>query len=264
MDNSQDHGPCGKNRIERRTRREFAKQFVLISAYSAFLRNDWTGTLLAEVKPPTRPTYGLFRLRVSEFPALKNDFGSVRIGTSALAGNEPKGLFYPILINRAPGGQFYALNSECTHAGCVVRPYSRDSAACACPCHGSRYAIDGKRLSGPAFFPLLQYTVHFDGVDHLTVELPDFPHEIHASVVSTGAPGLGRLLLRFLAFSHIDYEVVFRTSVEHSWERTSFSTNPNGALDTLSITGSDDFLSLYVNQPPQTGFYSVTMQVRQV
>lgn len=264
MDNLSDHEHVGINPTDKSSRRQFAKRFVLISAYSALLSTDWTRTLLAEVKPPKRPTSGLLRLRVSEFPALKNDFGSVRIGTSALAGNEPKGLFYPILINRAPGGRFYALNSECTHAGCVVRPYNQNSTSCACPCHGSRFAIDGKRLSGPAFFPLLQYEVDFDGADSLIVKLPDFPHEIHGSVVSATSTVPDRIQLRFLAFLNIEYEVVFRPSLEHPWEQMQFSTSQNGALDRLSITGGDDFLSLYVNQPPQVGFFSITMQVRRV
>jgi cytochrome b6-f complex iron-sulfur subunit len=64
-----------------------------------------------------------------------------------------------ILVVRSSDG-FYALSSTCTHLGCMTR-YDRDKGELACPCHGSRFHLDGKVKQGPAprALPRLQITV---------------------------------------------------------------------------------------------------------
>ncbi len=42
-----------------------------------------------------------------------------------------------------------ALSARCTHLGCTVAP-SGDGQTLVCPCHGSRYGLDGAVLQGPA------------------------------------------------------------------------------------------------------------------
>jgi len=41
----------------------------------------------------------------------------------------------------------YAISSICTHLGCVVKPGAEGFE---CPCHGSRFALDGSVTKGPA------------------------------------------------------------------------------------------------------------------
>jgi cytochrome b6-f complex iron-sulfur subunit len=55
---------------------------------------------------------------------------------------------------------FYALSSVCTHLGCMTRYVPEDSVL-ACPCHGSRFSLDGRVAAGPAPHPLrrLQITI---------------------------------------------------------------------------------------------------------
>jgi cytochrome b6-f complex iron-sulfur subunit len=48
---------------------------------------------------------------------------------------------------------FRALSSVCTHLGCITR-FESDSNQIACPCHGSRFNLDGEVLAGPAPRPL--------------------------------------------------------------------------------------------------------------
>jgi cytochrome b6-f complex iron-sulfur subunit len=48
---------------------------------------------------------------------------------------------------------FRALSSVCTHLGCVTR-FQPDSKTIACPCHGSRFDLNGDVLGGPAPRPL--------------------------------------------------------------------------------------------------------------
>jgi cytochrome b6-f complex iron-sulfur subunit len=55
-------------------------------------------------------------------------------------------------IIRARGG-FHALSSVCTHLGCITR-YQPDAGLIACPCHGSRFNLDGEVLACPAPRPL--------------------------------------------------------------------------------------------------------------
>jgi glycine/D-amino acid oxidase-like deaminating enzyme/nitrite reductase/ring-hydroxylating ferredoxin subunit len=50
---------------------------------------------------------------------------------------------------RAPDGQLHALSAVCTHMGCLVGWNSTDR-SWDCPCHGSRFAIDGSVIHGPA------------------------------------------------------------------------------------------------------------------
>jgi cytochrome b6-f complex iron-sulfur subunit len=51
------------------------------------------------------------------------------------------------VIRQAEG--FRALSSVCTHLGCITR-YQPDRGQIACPCHGSRFALDGEVVAGPA------------------------------------------------------------------------------------------------------------------
>jgi cytochrome b6-f complex iron-sulfur subunit len=47
----------------------------------------------------------------------------------------------------------YALSAVCTHLGCITR-YLQDEEIIACPCHGSRFDLEGNVIHGPAPRPL--------------------------------------------------------------------------------------------------------------
>lgn len=51
------------------------------------------------------------------------------------------------------GDGFRALSSVCTHLGCITR-YQPDENIITCPCHGSRFTLDGDVIAGPAPRPL--------------------------------------------------------------------------------------------------------------
>ena len=46
-------------------------------------------------------------------------------------------------------GKIHALSPVCTHAGCIVS-WNSEEKSWDCPCHGARYDIDGRVLTGPA------------------------------------------------------------------------------------------------------------------
>jgi cytochrome b6-f complex iron-sulfur subunit len=62
-----------------------------------------------------------------------------------------------VYIVRTPTG-FYAVSAVCTHLGCVTQ-WKPDANRIACPCHGSKFQSDGKKIEGPAPRPLPHYSI---------------------------------------------------------------------------------------------------------
>jgi glycine/D-amino acid oxidase-like deaminating enzyme/nitrite reductase/ring-hydroxylating ferredoxin subunit len=54
-----------------------------------------------------------------------------------------------IAAYRDEKGTIHALSPVCTHAACIVT-WNNEEKSWDCPCHGARYNIDGKVLTGPA------------------------------------------------------------------------------------------------------------------
>ncbi|WP_420474904.1 FAD-dependent oxidoreductase [Noviherbaspirillum sp. ST9] len=54
-----------------------------------------------------------------------------------------------LAVFRDEQGALHAVSAKCTHLGCVVHWNSAER-SWDCPCHGSRFAIDGEVLHGPA------------------------------------------------------------------------------------------------------------------
>ena len=52
-------------------------------------------------------------------------------------------------------GQQHAVSATCTHMGCLVS-FDEVERTWECPCHGSRFGLDGAVLQGPATLPLKQ------------------------------------------------------------------------------------------------------------
>lgn len=53
----------------------------------------------------------------------------------------------------------HAVSLTCTHLGCTLR-WNAAEVSWDCPCHGSRFAVDGAVLDGPAVRPLRRVDVH--------------------------------------------------------------------------------------------------------
>jgi Rieske Fe-S protein len=66
-------------------------------------------------------------------------------------------------------GKVDVLAINCSHLGCSVALNTKDSTF-DCPCHGSRFHIDGTVLNGPAQFPLSHLTWK-QGQDAKTIEI---------------------------------------------------------------------------------------------
>ncbi len=79
---------------------------------------------------------------------------------------KPKGEKLPshVFEIKTSAETFYvtAYNTVCTHAGCEVAKPSTDYHL-DCPCHGSRFAIDGSVVGGPARQPLRAIELKLEG-----------------------------------------------------------------------------------------------------
>ncbi|MET9254938.1 FAD-dependent oxidoreductase [Streptomyces sp. NPDC003717] len=58
-----------------------------------------------------------------------------------------------LAVYRDEDGALHAVSPRCTHLGCLVG-FNAAERAWECPCHGSRFGIDGKVIEGPATKPL--------------------------------------------------------------------------------------------------------------
>lgn len=56
-------------------------------------------------------------------------------------------------VYRDEDGAAHAVSLRCTHLGCLLR-FNDDERSWDCPCHGSRFDVDGAVLEGPAVHPL--------------------------------------------------------------------------------------------------------------
>lgn len=251
------------NEIASDSRRRFLKTLVLGTAASTLATGEWFGALVADVRPVGDNETGRLRLRLTDFPALKNVNGSVRIGGSSISGDFPLGL-YPIIINRAANNVFYALDSRCSHADCAVRAYNATSRVCVCPCHGSRYAIDGKVVTGPASFPLISYPITFDGQDTLTIELPTYAFAMDGRIVDASESPAPRFRIDFYAQPGTDYQILFRKSQNDVWAAISFATTPTGIANKTAFAGRDADATVYVDRVEATGFYAVAVKFKTV
>ena len=74
-----------------------------------------------------------------------------------------------VYIVRAREGYFYAMAAVCTHLGCITN-YKADTREIACPCHGSRFDLEGNVVHGPAPHPLPRYSVRINEGGVLVVD----------------------------------------------------------------------------------------------
>jgi Rieske Fe-S protein len=146
------------------SRRDFLENFVKISALGT------VGSILAGCASGGLPLVmgqadargesdERIRLRLSETPALNLPNGAISLATSERGELN-------IAVLKIAGNEFVALSLVCTHLGCRVRK-ARDGFDC--PCHGSRYDLNGKVINGPAAKPLRSFPVRREG-EELVIE----------------------------------------------------------------------------------------------
>ncbi len=67
------------------------------------------------------------------------------------------------------GDGFFAVSAICTHLGCVTQ-WKPEANMIACPCHGSKFEPNGKKIEGPAPRPLPHFSVTLTADGELLVD----------------------------------------------------------------------------------------------
>ncbi len=66
-----------------------------------------------------------------------------------------------VVVTQPAAGEFRGFSAVCTHTGCIVNKV--DAGTIDCPCHGSRYRLDGTVENGPAPRALTSRPVRVEG-----------------------------------------------------------------------------------------------------
>jgi Rieske Fe-S protein len=244
-------------------RRTFLKWVTFGTATSIIGGKLFRQELLAYCDSSSGLPDGVFKVRVNDYPALAQPFGSVRLGLNPITGGQPfpDGDFYPILINRDDQGNFYVLDCECRHQSCVVPTFSQSEFAIHCQCHGSEYWIDGSVINGPATDPLFTYPFDYDG-EFLTIHISCWGFSVQAAPMPTGPNE--RIQINFTTHPNVTYKVNFSQQPGGPWTTASFATTPTGPLNQTSLSNSGSDVSVYVNRPGTAGFFAVEMVLAEV
>lgn len=129
------------------SRRKFLQQVgALVAggiAAGALLEGCASGGPTVYRYTPSGNTIDLF---LSWYPELFKTGGAVEL---QLTGTEQS-----IVIVRVAIDRFTAVSPVCQHQGCKV---DLGENLFRCPCHGSKYALDGALLGGPSEKPLVSY-----------------------------------------------------------------------------------------------------------
>ncbi len=72
-----------------------------------------------------------------------------------------------LIVACTEAASFVACSAICPHKGCKV-VYEHDAKEFVCPCHDSRFALDGRVLKGPAKAPLKSYATDVAAVISLS------------------------------------------------------------------------------------------------
>jgi Rieske Fe-S protein len=234
-------------------RRDFVKTFALISACSCLGGKQLTTLFVTDVVAQDASDVGFFRVSLDTFPALKNDFGSVRLRVTGMPTT-----FSQIIVTRVPDSQFFAVTSKCTHEGVTVNPYNANLQAIRCPQHGSLFSPDGEVIQGPAGSPLERYNATFDGVKTVAIEIPGLAYSVAIAAAASSISGESRVQLSFPTLRNLRYEARFRASLtEGSWVQVPFATTPDGATTQTSFSGTGNPATIFVAGTARYGFYAI-------
>lgn len=250
--------------LEMLNRREWVKCFAL--GWAAALTGGARSTLLADISPSANPA-NVIELKVSDFPVLANAYGSVRLSlfNQALAGGK-------MILSRAPGDVFYAVNAVCTHQGTIVEPYDNTEFTEAINCynHGSRYAIDGVVLTpvedgaGPIPQPnLAQFnTAYANGV--VRVEVPSLGFKLNTVTMQSVVEGTKRLALNFTPRNGGIYRVKYTPDLVTAPVAVNFALTAGGVANTPQFMAtSNSARSFWVDSTQDRGFYFIELVVTQ-
>lgn len=121
---------------------------VLAACTTYGKKPEASGDTATTIQPP--PTTGGTAPEQNNVIAKTSD---VPVGSGVIVGE--------VVVTQAAAGDFKGLSSTCTHAGCTVNEVAGGKIIC--PCHGSKFNLDGSVAQGPATKPLASQPVAVQG-----------------------------------------------------------------------------------------------------
>jgi len=80
----------------------------------------------------------------SAAPEVLTTTADVPVGSGVIVGD--------VVVTQPEEGDFKGFSAVCTHTGCLINEVAGGTINC--PCHGSKFSLDGEVLNGPATRPL--------------------------------------------------------------------------------------------------------------
>ena len=146
-------------------RRDFIKSSMTIIGFGLLASS--ASTLLSSCEksenttnnPPSKIT-----LNLSDYPEL------TQVNSFAFPIIPGKNAGMPIIIIRNTETEFIVLTSKCSHQGCQVGKPDMTNKSITCPCHGSKYNLQGGIINGPTTSPLKKFNSTYNSANN-TLEI---------------------------------------------------------------------------------------------
>ncbi|MGE6763110.1 ubiquinol-cytochrome c reductase iron-sulfur subunit [Corallococcus interemptor] len=154
-----------------------------------------TGVVVAGIPPACAPNIdpapvldvpmpgddGIVALVVPRYPDLSREGGAVTLRFPKDSGQEN------LLVMHPTANTYAVLSATCTHVGC---PMGFDGKEAVCPCHLSKFDLEGKVTQEPATVPLTQYVCTYNaGTQVLSINVldgdPNFPAVVGGKLALT-------------------------------------------------------------------------------
>lgn len=243
------------------TRRGWVKRFILGTAVS-LTSPRWATTLLAEPLP-AQPGPAVFRLAVGDYPPLASIGGSLQLVFIQET--------HPFTLNRVSATRFVTLDSVCTQSQCVVGSYQATHGRMRCPCHFSRYDIEGRVFRDAngvstelAKEDLKQFATAYDpATGIISITIPNLALAVHSlKVHQRDSNGNLRLKLDFPVTAKAKYEIRHHTSLDEEFTVIPFTTTAGGTpnQNVLAPAASGN-ATVYVDASGSKGFFVVALKL---
>jgi cytochrome b6-f complex iron-sulfur subunit len=155
------------------TRREFL--YYIWGASMAVFTAEFSGLMVWFMLPRFREGEfgGTFTLPVDTLPEVNArpvDFPDGRFWLVSLDSSQPNDRMWQAEDEEVPIRGVAAIYKVCTHLGCIYA-WTAANDRFECPCHGSKYRLDGRRIESPAPRMLDRFNlVALDGNDAVVAE----------------------------------------------------------------------------------------------
>lgn len=233
------------------TRRGFLATFSLGTAVS--LSSVWQARLLASA-PAIPPNVDRLRIYPSQYPVLAGPGGSLRLKFRQIDN--------ALTINRISADRFVALDSTCTHQGCEVGKFLTANGYMRCPCHGSRYDLEGRVFTNqPAADDLAQYAHAYDAEnDTLDIFIPGISLDAQVLKHQTTASGQPVVALRIETSAYCTYEIHFRSTLDAAPQPAFFALEADGPFSLSQMRpDTNQIRTIYLPAPGDMGFFQLAL-----